>query len=303
LKLYLSAGFGDAIGAETLDWIRTLGFAGVRRDVRPDNAGDFCGEFVGTSLSPLFLVAGGQMADDGEAIGPAALAERAAQVASVVNDLGLFDTHGAAIELGNEPDIAVPLYQSEPGRFAEAVAEGARRIRDINLNATVVSGGIGNTNRRGLNYLRRAIERGIPEDVIIGYHAYHTTVPAQTPHEGFASRDDEFERLKSVTGSRRLWCTEVGWHTAPSWKPILWWKRRVQFNDEQVAEFTDYEVRLHQRHGAEVYTVFQINDGPDADAYEHRFGIRRMNGELKPVGGRIRGLATELTDEGIGTDS
>lgn len=291
MKLYIVAGFDDMIGAKDLALIESLGFAGVRRDVRPANANKFCSEFVDTRLSPLFLVAGGKMTEQGSPLGPPEIAERAAQVARVVSDLGLFDTHSAAIEIGNEPDISNEFYKESPDRFAEAVAESSRRVREVSPGATVVAGGVSNTHKRGLDYIRRAIDAGLPSDVCLGYHSYHTTVAAKVAHPGFSSRDEELRELRVLASGRPLWCTECGWHTAPSFVRAGFlglFRKRVQFSDTEVAEFTDQEMSLHDTHGAEVFTLFQMNDGPDPNAYEHRFGIRHSSGDLKPIAGRIQ---------------
>ena len=115
--------------------------------------------------------------------------------------------------------------------------------------------------------------------------------------KGFAARDAEFARLKELARHRPIYCTETGWHTAPSTVRTGWFglfRRKVRFTDEQVADFFDREVTIHERNGAEVFAWFQLNDGPNPDDYEQTFGIRRLNGELKPVGVRASASAARL---------
>lgn len=293
MRLYLNAGFGDPLGADTLRQIETLGFSGIRQDIPTgERTEELCRDLASSRLSPILLVAGGKMGVVSPGMRPQDIVELARHVAIHADRVGLFEREPpAAIELGNEPDIEKSRYRNRPDLFSEVVREGAAAIRTVSRRAVIVSGGIANTDERGLEYLRRAMAYGFPDDCVIGYHSYRTTTTPDRPHRGFRTRDAEFAALKDLAGSRPIWCTEVGWHTAPStvavisWLPF--WRRRVQYTDAQVADFFEQEVEIHRRNGSDVFAWFQYNDGTNPHEYEHAFGIRRLNGEIKPVGQRV----------------
>jgi hypothetical protein len=100
------------------------------------------------------------------------------------------------------------------------------------------------------------------------------------PHDGFRSRDDEWNALMAISGSRALACTEFGYHTAPERIVGSITKTRT---DRQVAASVMWDIQFYTERAVTVAAVFQLNDGPDPNQMEHRYGIRRMNGELKPV--------------------
>lgn len=300
MRLFLNAGFGEPIGVEALDLIRRLGFSGVRQDVvKGDVAEALCQELGASTLTPILLVGGGKMrVDRTDGASPEAIIELARHVAIQAERCGLFDREfPAAIELGNEPDtFDTQQYHNRPDLFARVVREGAAAIRQLSTRAVVVSGGVGNTSDFNLDYLSRAIAFGLPDDCAIGYHCYRTTATPGTPHKRFRSRDEEFTRLRQVVGSRPIWCTEVGWHTAPSTVKTGWFsKKKIRFSDEQVAAFFQEEADIHARNGAEVFAWFQHKDGTNPDAYEQAFGICRVAGDVKPVGQRVAAVAARYT--------
>lgn len=49
------------------------------------------------------------------------------------------------------------------------------------------------------------------------------------------------------------------------------------------AGLKDCEWAINEAHGVAGMAYFQLNDGPDANAYEHRFGMRTIDGVWKPV--------------------
>ena len=44
-----------------------------------------------------------------------------------------------------------------------------------------------------------------------------------------------------------------------------------------------WDIQFYIERTVTVAAVFQLNDGPDPNSMEHRYGIRHVNGELKPV--------------------
>ena len=303
MDLFLNAGFNDLLGEQTLRLIHELGFAGVRQDAtkedRPwdlEHIRELCREIALSKLG-VILIVNPRSGNNEKGWDPIDVAEQAGTVAVVASELGLLAREQpCAIEIGNEPNLdkSGTSYQHDPNRFAELIRRSQDSIRkSVTAPVTVLSGGISNLNRDGLDYLREAVRAGIPEDVAVGYHSYRTTATPETPNGGFGSRVEEFRTLRSIAGARRLWCTECGWHTALSVQKTVLGKKKIKFNDEQVAEFVSREARLHFQFGAEAFTLFQLNDREE-DCAEARFGIRHTDLSLKPVAHRIRDLAREV---------
>jgi len=207
MELALNAGFGDPIQHE-LALIASLGFTVVRQDLFAHGDGapieTLVGEFTGQTVRPLFLLAGGKMEhDDGaERIEPHELAARATRLVAAANACGLVSY---AVEVGNEPDIAHDGYASRPQDFAEAVRQSHEALRAAGFDGPVISGGVSNLNERGLDYLKRALAVGtVPADVIAGFHRYPEKARgALAPHDGFTSRDDEWNALTAISGRPR----------------------------------------------------------------------------------------------------
>lgn len=286
MQLYLNAGFGEPLGVQFLKTLPRRGFVGIRQDI-PNSAvaEPLLREIADAHLHPVLLIGGGKMNSS-----PSTIAMLAEYVALIAQRLGLTGRK-PALEIGNEPDIA-PGYADHPEQFAEAVCLAHERVQAVSDRFLVVTGGISTTGRANLDYLKRAIEYGLPEDVVIGYHTYRTTRQPQEPLKGFLSRDAEFAELKRIAGGREIWNTEIGWHTAQStirFGPMKMCKRKIQFSDEQVADFAEREVHLNAAYGSLGLVWFQLNDGP-TDNYEDRFGIRRLDGTWKPVADRLASL-------------
>lgn len=284
MELALNAGFGDPILHE-LALIASLGFTVVRQDLFAHGDGApieaLVAEFAGQTVRPLFLLAGGKMEhDDGAGrIEPHELAARATRLVAAANACALVSY---AVEVGNEPDIANDDYASRPQDFAEAVRQSHEALRAAGFDGPVISGGVSNLNERGLDYLKRTLAVGtVPADVIVGFHRYPEKARgALAPHDGFTSRDDEWNALMAISGARALACTEFGYHTAPERIVGFITKTRT---DRQVAASVMWDIRFYTERAVTVAAVFQLNDGPDPNEMEHCYGIRRMNGELKPV--------------------
>jgi hypothetical protein len=294
LKIYLNAGFGDLLGAGTLNWIQSHGFCGIRQEImRGEHAEPRIREIADSGLEAILLVCGGHM----EKIAFHHTVELARHVTLVARDVVGIDIDRLAIEIGNEPDLATDQYKENPAQFAALVREAASAIWREVPTMKVISGGVSNTHKKGLDYLAAAANSGFPQGCHIGYHAYHTTVTPETPHEGFRTRNDEFSRLRTIVAGRPMWCTEVGWHTYPSQirEGLLQRQRTVHFDDDQVADFTERELRLHQAAGAVCAAIFQLNDAEPASSHEHRYGVRRLDNTPKPVALRIQQIAPGLT--------
>jgi hypothetical protein len=275
----LQAGFGAPMAAD-LPGIAAHGFAVVRQDlfaVTSDIA-PLIAECVGAPCRPLFLIGGGQIAGStGHRLEPYELATMTNEVVHRAQQAGLDDY---ALEIGNEPDIAVDGYANHPEDFAEAVRACHFAARAARFEGAIISGGISNLNTRGLRYLRRMVESGaLPEDdLVIGFHRYPEAGRGPlAPHDGFDSRADEFETLLTITDARPLACTEFGYHTAD----VL--------SDQGVAASVLWDLGFYEARGVSTAVVYQLNDGP-GETWMDRYGVRRLDGSWKPVAEAVQAL-------------
>ncbi len=298
MKIYIDVPGGEPIDPDLLAQLIELGFKGIRRDIVDlTKAATICQEFVARDLHPVFLVGSGdkgKMSSAGRPLAVAEIGAAAGEVARLAEAVGLFDRDlPAAIEIGNEPDVAAPRWS--PARFAEVLRAAHEEIRRISSRAILVSGGILTTRRSSLDYLSATLAAGVPPDCHLGYHTYRETGP-DTPHEGFAVRQDEFAALRRVAGERPVWGTEIGWHTAPHPRYLRVFGIRIRigssrYSDDDVARFVLREIELNAAAGSRSCTIYQINDGPDRNSGLDNFGIRRLDGEWKPVARAIQSVS------------
>ncbi len=306
MRLYVNVWGDSPMGADLAQVIGRIGFEGVRRDVlSAEGADGLCGDLAGTSLHPILLVGSGdlgKMQRNGAAMTPREIADLAGAAARAAKRAGLFDREPpAAIELGNEPNIASAMYANDARRFGELLRIGTQEVMSVSDRATVISGGIWKTSQSALDYLAKALDVEVPEACHVGYHPYREESEPEVPSPGFGSRDAEFQKLKAIAAGRPIWCTECGWHTGlqPRYLQIWKWKLKVgtfQYRDVDVAAFTQREVRLNWQHGARGYVFYQLFDGPTPNSSD-RFGILRYpteTRELKPVADVIRPLVAEV---------
>lgn len=257
--------------AADLDAIARLGFAGVRVDVpSADVVPGLVAAFDSVpTLVPLFIV-------DYTAPNVAELAQLVARQASTA-------LHEYAVELGNELNI--------PGRGHPAVAARAYGLafagiecacRVIDPGVQLVTAGVFGLSQASIEWVRQVAAIVSPL-AIVGFHPYRekNSDGPWTPWSGYRSRAGEFAALWNAAGGRRLWATEVGWHTAP--ERSGWWifSKTSQLSDSQVLLNLRAEAGLNAQAGAEVTTVYQLNDGPTNTGID-RYGIRNAAGAFKP---------------------
>lgn len=271
MRRYINAGFGDLIGPAQFDLFRGVGLQGVRRDVTQADLSVFAAEFAdgpGASFSPLFVVNGGKMGLD--AIETIATARDMAQW------IHWLQLPNAAIEIGNEPDIATAQWSAHPEDFARLVNSAAQAIWAVDPTIDVVMGSISNLNARQLTYFGIVAQKLDPR-IIAGYHLYRTTEPWSF---------FDFQPFLALTAGRRRWHTEGGWHTAPStvrYGPFNLFRKTVQFTNEQVAQFMQMEIPMHELI-AEVFCTFQAHDGPPGSTdFDGFFGAWDWYWNPKPV--------------------
>lgn len=271
--------------------IANHGFAVVRQDLFAETA-DIRGlvnECVDAPCRPVFLVGGGKIEneDTGERLEPF---ELAAMTTEVVQAAAYVDLDDYALEIGNEPDLAVPGYSEHPEDFAEAVRACHFAARAAGFQGPVISGGISNLNTRGLKYLKRMIASGnLPEDdLVIGFHRYpESNRGPLAPHQWFTSREDEWDTLVDITRAYRLACTEFGYHTAD----IL--------NDQQVAASVIWDLNFYAARAVLLATVYQLNDGPGS-TWIDRYGVRRTDGSWKPVADAVKSWTAARSQDQAG---
>lgn len=271
MKLYLNAGFGEPLPASDIDLIASLGYAGIRQNVPSvETAVDLAKNALQSGqLEALFILP----VED-----PAVTHEIAHTLSRVLMDMDV--AQRAALEVGNEEDLAGKRWTNDPQEWGKLV----RDVASIAWQQTggvlrVVSGGISSLSRTATGWLEKSRVRDL--DVIVGYHQYRSTPPGHSL-DGYSSRLHEFVHLELVSGGRPVWCTESGWHTAPRKEGCWPFTRRWAYTDEQVTEFLSGEITYNRNAGAGVFVVYQLNDGPNPRNDQDRFGIRRADGSLKP---------------------
>lgn len=290
MLLGINAGFGEPIGHEFAA-LTDLGFSFVRQDFRPHHTDAhvraLVGEFAGAPVRLLALLAGGHIDKPGGGRAePHEIAELGARVVTAARDLGVTDY---LIEVGNEPDLAHVDYRLRPMDFADAVRQTHAAVRSRGFAGPLITGGICNLSRDSLRYLERMLVAGVPADMALGFHRYPRGLSPRVPQAGFDSRDAEWAELQRLASGRAVACTEVGHHTAPR-KYLMWGfiPRHRTVGDGEVAEHLLYDLRYFEERRCLLAAVYQLNDGPSPAVHLDRYGIRRVDGTLKPVALAIR---------------
>lgn len=270
MRYYLNAGFGEPLSDSDLSLILDLGYNGVRQDVPSV-------EKAGELVKNLRFVKGIYVI-------PVADENTCQQIAHAVcmEAASLGEASNTAVEVGNEEDLKGKRWSKDPAGWTALVKDVATIAASYSPDIQVVSGGVSSVSREAMDWLTRSKVRELNENVVIGYHQYRST-PPQQPLKGYASRDEEFEALVEASGARTVWCTECGWHTAQRSEGWLC-RRKWAYTDEQVALFLQQEIALNVGK-AECFTVYQLNDGPNPSNDQDCFGIRRIDGTLKPSAG------------------
>jgi len=272
VRVGLCAGFGETLSPQDWSLIRSdLGFCGIRQDIPRADAAPALITNIAWASAPLSIAL---VNVRGTIDGTLETADEVAVAAKATGcDARL------AIEVGNEEDIN-GRWGNDPRGYGHLVASVEDLLSVHAPRVRVVTAGIGTISRESLAWLAEAMPF-VPASVAVGYHPYRSSPPG-VPRKGYSSREAEFAALRAIAGDRALWCTEIGWHTAPRPKgfPLCWMSER--WSDSEVASFLRSELRLNAEAGAEAAFIFQLNDGADQKNREHRFGIRRMDGSLKP---------------------
>jgi hypothetical protein len=246
VKAYINAHKVLELSAWDLDTIRELGFQGIRFDITTaDEVEPSCERLIEYDLEGILLINGGGMPlSHDETVN---LAAEAADMAG----------GDVAFEIGNEPDLT--RYGDDWDGFG-ALVNDAWKV--IGGRFPVISGGVFSTTARGLEYLAYAM-RWMDPRIAIGIHSYRQNGTPERQHTPWGSRDGELLMIKALASPRPVWCTEMGWHTAPYPTGLFGWFEK-RWRDEEILDFLVQELRLQAQHGVEVTVVYQWTDGPEA---------------------------------------
>jgi hypothetical protein len=293
---YLQAGFSELLGNKFLERIAALGFTGIRHDLGGSLSNVLTlvkelGEFE--VLSPIFLFGGGYI--DGWT--PERFFTHTTQVAKMIKLNGYFQGVPVYFELGNEPDIAVPQWRQNPKHLADTFWECYQAVKSIHGDIQMVTGGISNLNARGLDWLEEYLLAGVPAKAIVGFHRYPNGHTVETPHDGFASREHEMNRLASLAEGRKLLCTEAGVSQGPYKQakafPLCFLNNNLWLTEEEQAEAFKAEWNFYRRRGVLGITWYQHRDGQYKNNILSNYGLYTSTDEEKLICGQIRELLLE----------
>jgi hypothetical protein len=305
MHVYLNLGYnpapGEAIGREVLEKIADVGFHGIRQDV-PDDVGltrAIVQELAGSPrLDAIFLIAGGRMTRlSGEPWERRSLARHVRETCETLATAGFFDRPSPpALEIGNEPDLAHRRFRAYPEALVEIFGECHETIREFSETAPVLTPSVSNLNERGLSYLRRMLDRGIPADAAVAVHRYPNGRSPADPHSPFDTRHDEVAALLALVGGRDVWVTETGRSEGPGWvRRFPFRKTEIWFTEEEVAEYMEAELRIWVRFPrVKALVWYQLNSGADRRNELHNYGIRRADGTFKPIAERFSSVIQEI---------
>lgn len=290
MKRYLCSHW--ALNRADTEFVKSMGFSGLRFDIPWGAPREYIrlafNMIAKLELEVLAIIGGWMRWQDGVPVSaknfaPPLLAARieAKRVARCLLQSDL-RVDRVAFDLGNEPDIS---EWDSPIEFASFVRLGAQGIWEIIPTATVIVGGVSNVDRKkGARYLDAICAAGVDERMVLGIHPYRGSLRPDWAPRGWSSIDDVFAWLKSK--GRRIWVTECGWHTSPQKRRVGPWgicSKDIQWSDSDIAEFASLEMKLWESAGAEVYTYFQLNSGPDSNIPMQNYGVRDSNMFPKPI--------------------
>jgi hypothetical protein len=163
------------------------------------------------------------------------------------------------IDVGNELDITDTWRGRKICEFRDFFLHVYDRIRSTSAEVKIVSASSSNwrkkpqfwRSRRGYETLKALRDMKLPADTLQGLHPYRNDLPFHEWHDW--DHTEGLEVLRDVLDGRTVAITEMGWHSRGNW------------NDEQIADFINAEIRMWRDFGADSFTYYQIQDGPKPD--------------------------------------
>jgi hypothetical protein len=299
MRAFLNAGFGEPVGRTSLRFIKDIGFAGIRQDIPwgapPEYREELLHELADAGLGAILIIMGNLEYCNGGEIKklPENWRPSGIQIADYARDVSIQAAGYLKrwyLEIGNEPNLENHGgdLAKDPKRFGRWLHTVSRKVWEAIPDAQIISGGVCGLHRRSLDYLEKALSvftEPLDERMIIGFHPYR---PEKSFEESREDIEENLGRLRGMIDGRRFAVSETGWHSAPQRWGTWPCTHEVQWNDEQIAGFVEWDLDFWQRAGSELYCYFQLNDGPNENDPEHCFGIRDMEGRAKPVADVIR---------------
>jgi PKD repeat protein len=268
----VTAGFGNAIGADLLAQIKARGWEIVRQD----------GQARGRTISPAAMI---------EEIRAAGLRPVLLCTASQLNEV----PEGTDVEVLDDADPTEgglePSFRVDPTRFAVIINSAMPVARDRRLRVWT---GLVGLDAKALAWLA-IMARSLVSDAGISVHRYPPGGATRWDASVSGGRDVEIARFKALIGARP-WCVgEFGWNQGPI---KSFWQRifggHSHLTDMQIRSIAQQEFAYWRRHGAAWACWYQLNDGPGRCAqhpsfpadWREAFGLRRSDESWKPVGTR-----------------
>ncbi len=293
MKVLVNAGFGSPVGDKTLGLISSLGFHGVRQELPfwevpaklvIEELSDY------EELLPILLFPGG----DGAGLSGLQVLDRWRVFLTLIAQFGLSDASpGPLIEIGNEFDIS-PEWRDKPEEAAMLAVEVWKDSRKLCPQVTVLLPSVSNLNKRGLSYLKKMLDVGLPAELQVAVHRYPPDISWNSAHSGFSSRLEELEVLHALLGKRKFWVTETGRTEGPVKVrkpfPLCFLYDRIMLSEWKVAHWAERELLFWKEAGAQGVSWYQIGDGPSENDPLDHYGIINREGEIKRVGKTISEL-------------
>jgi hypothetical protein len=288
MKVFLNTGFGRAIGREKLRTLTELGFHGVRLDIPLDKDRDIPHQLIKELgrhrlLEPLFLIAGGNMCHDGIPWHRVEIIETIIYICNTIKLYGFFKDSTVWFEIGNEPDIACDYWKYNSALLNDVYWDAYQTAKSMLSNAEVITGGIYGGSLESFRWLDKFVGEGLPNGAVIGYHRYPPKYDMSEPVKGFESRSAEFQRLRSITGDKRLFITEAGLsqgpYREPKGFPLCFLKKSRWLSEKEQAEGFIADWNFYKRSYADIlgYSWYQSYDGPDLSNKDDHYGIFRRD--------------------------
>lgn len=290
LEIGVNAGFGHPIAASELDAMLWMGIRHVRRSLvvwreTPHSVELSCKQFVGhTQLRALMLLNSEGLHFPEEVADWAVTAFRTAM------------RHGLSpsefdIEIFNEPNLGA--WAKRAYDCARAIRMTHDQLRIEGFAGDIVAGSVSGLEQKCLNYLTALDWRNQSRELVVGIHRYPYHLTSDLTSKG-DSREQEFDRLMDIVGTRRVFVTESGPNTwYESWGGIPLWNGKRLFGttrrltDIQAAALLDRDLVFWNGRAERNY-IYQIKDGTKLDGSSLQ-GLLRSDGvTTKPQGHAVR---------------